>query len=171
MPQRSIRFALALTIALPLLSWSCASSARQRPVEGGPVSTSAGSLAATRKAFEGTWTLESLEVVEAGGARRAVKAGGQLTYDAFGNMTIRGVIDDPALRDKVVLDYTGRITIDPVKHEFYPADLQSDRPADAAAIVAVSPDKVRRYELAGGSFVVTYLDTASNPTAVARWKR
>ena len=61
-----------------------------------------------------------------------MKSGGQLTYDDFGNMTMRGVIEDPALKDSLVLDYTGRITIDNVKHEFYPADLQSDRPVDVS---------------------------------------
>ena len=171
MLQRLLRRTLALSLALPLFTWSCAASSRQRPIEGADVNTGAGSLAAERKAFEGTWRLESLEVVQAGGARRPVKAGGQLTYDAFGNMTVRGVIEDPALRDQLILDYTGRITIDHIKHEFYPADLESDRPAPAAAIDKISPDKVRRYELSGNSFVVTYLDKAGQPTAVARWRR
>jgi hypothetical protein len=172
MPHHTIRPTLVVVIAaLAFTSWACAAAPLEKPIPIGPIETGPQSLTATRKAIEGTWTLESLEVVDAAGARRPVKAGGQLTYDAFGNMTIRGVIEDPSLRDKIVLDYTGRITIDTVKHEFYPANLQSDRPVDAVEIAAISPDKVRRYELSGNSFVVTYLDAQTKPTAIARWKR
>jgi hypothetical protein len=71
-------------------------------------------------------------------------------------MTVRGVIEDPGLKDTPpVLDYTGRITIDAVRHEFYPADLVTDRPVDQRQVVRISPDKVRRYELSGNEFVVT----------------
>jgi len=42
---------------------------------------------------------------------------------------------------------------------------------DPVQIEAVSPDKVRQYELAGDTFTVTYLDAASKPTAVAVWHR
>jgi hypothetical protein len=108
--------------------------------------------------------------VDASGMRRPVKAGGELRYDGFGNMNIRGVIDEPDVKD-VVIDYNGRITIDPVRHEFYPADLASDRPLDATEIAPISPDKVRKYELSANAFVVTYIDATSKPTAVARWRR
>jgi hypothetical protein len=61
---------------------------------------------------EGTWSLASLEVVDASGGRRKVNASGQLSYDVFGNMAVRGVIEDPALRSTLVLDFNGRIVID-----------------------------------------------------------
>lgn len=171
MSHRSADPELALALAALAFAWSCAAGPRPGQIPIGDIESGPGSLTATRKALEGTWTLDSLEVVDAKGARRPVKAGGQLTYDSFGNMTVRGVIEDPALRDTLVLEYTGRITIDNVKHEFYPADLQSDRPVEASDIGPISPDKVRRYELAGNSFVVTYIDKAANPTAVIRWRR
>ena len=122
--------ALALVLATLALAWGCAAAPRRGQIPIGDIESGPGSLTATRKALEGTWTLDSLEVIDAAGVRRPVKSGGQLTYDDFGNMTIRGVIEDPALKGSLVLDYTGRITIDNVKHEFYPADLQSDRPVD-----------------------------------------
>jgi hypothetical protein len=121
--------------------------------------------------LEGRWALDSLEVVDAGGGRRKVKAGGALVYDGFGNMTVRGVVDEPGLKETLVLDFSGRITIDPVKHEFYPADLKFERPFEQADIAPISPDKVRRYELSQTAFVVTYLDATSKPTAVIRWRR
>lgn len=156
---------------LSLTTWGCAAAPRARPLPTTRVDRGPESLEATRRGLEGSWTLVSLEVVDARGGRRPVKASGQLMYDAFGSMTVRGVIEDPGLRDTLVIDYTGRIVIDPVRREFYPADLASNRPVDPGQIAPVSPDKVRRYELSGDSFVVTYLDTSANPTAVIRWRR
>jgi hypothetical protein len=92
-------------------------------------------------------------------------------YDAFGSMNVRGVVEDPALTDTLVIDFQGRIVIDTVRLEFYPADLVTDRPVDPSQIVPISPEKVRRYELSGNSLVVTYLDKSAKPTAVIRWSR
>jgi hypothetical protein len=167
-PPKSLGGALAVIAALGI--GACAGAPRERPLQTGPIETGAGSLNDTRKALEGTWKLASLEVVDRG-ARRPVKAGGELTYDRFGNMTVRGVIEDPRLKDTLVIDYTGRITIDTVRHEFYPADLVTDRPVDQREVVRISPDKVRRYELSGTEFVVTYLDASATPTAVITWRR
>ena len=71
----------------------------------------------------------------------------------------------------IALDYEGKIIIDNVRKQFYPADLESDRPVDPAKIAAIAPDKVRRYELTMDTFVVTYLDAAGKPTAVAKWRK
>ena len=136
-----------------------------------PVDTGANSLEATRQALKGTWTLASLEVVDERGARRAVKAAGQLTYDAYGNMTIRGLVDDPAAKGAVILNYQGRIVIDTVRHQFFPADLVSNKSTDGSQMAPVSPDKVRQYQLSGKYFVVTYLDASGRATAVAQWRR
>jgi hypothetical protein len=168
--RRNLIAAVAVLAAAYLMT-GCAAAPLNKPIEGGPVSTGAGSLEATRKALEGTWSLVSFETVDPRGARRMVMASGRLQYDGFGNMNIRGVIEDPAVRSSIVLDYTGRIVIDPVKHEFRPAALETDRPVEPGQIEAVSPDKVRRYELMGDAFVVTYLDTSAAPTAIARWRR
>jgi hypothetical protein len=70
---------LAVTLALAPAVWlgACAPSARQRPVEGGPVNTGAGSLEATRR-HEGTWTLTK-PVLNQSGQLTAVRAKAQLT--------------------------------------------------------------------------------------------
>jgi hypothetical protein len=47
----------------------------------------------------------------------------------------------------------------------------TDRPVDPDQVVRISPDKVRRYELSGNDFVVTYLDASAKPTAVITWRR
>jgi hypothetical protein len=158
-------------LALALACLGCKAGPTGRPVRTGPVDTGPGSLEATRRTLEGSWTLASLEVVDAGGARRPVKATGQLTYDAFGNMSIRGVIEDAAAKNSLVLDYDGRIIIDTAKQEFYADNLASDRPVDPGKIAPIAADKIRRYELTPNSFAVTYVDASGKPTAVARWRR
>jgi hypothetical protein len=170
--QRSIGLALVLAIAAGAFSASgCAQNNSVRAGRMGAPNTGPGSTTAERKAFEGAWTLVSLEIVNEQGALRPVKASGQLSYDAYSNMTIRGVIEDPEARAPIVLNFEGRIFIDPVKHEFYPADLRTDRPVESSDVRAIAPEKVRRYEISPDSLVVTYLDAAAKPTAVARWKR
>jgi len=167
-------FGLAIVIgvaAAALSATGCAQNNSVRSERIGLANTGPGSLNATRKALEGTWTLESLEMVDAQGARRPVKASGQLTYDAYGNMNVRGVIEDPSERAPIVLDYQGRILIDTAKLQFYPADLASDRPVQPGQAESIAPDKVRKYELTEGTFVVTYLDASAKPTAVAHWRR
>ena len=158
-------------VALVLACGGCKAGPTGRPIRTGPVDTGPGSLEATRRTLEGTWTLSSLEVIGAGGARRPVKATGKLTYDAFGNMSVRSVIEDAALKNSLVLDYDGRIVIDTAKREFYADNLTSDRPADPKQVAPIAADKIRRYELTPDAFVVTYVDVAGNPTAVARWRR
>jgi len=169
----SLRRLVAASGAIAAMSilTACAAAPLEKPIEGGAVNTAAGSLEAERRALEGTWSLVSLETVDQRGARRKVTASGQLSYDGFGNMNIRGVIEDPALVSTVVLDFNGRIVIDPVKHEFRPAALETDRPVDPDSIAPISPDKLRRYQLMGNSFVVTYLNASAAPTAIATWRR
>lgn len=163
---------LILVAACALLLPGCAVKAtpRQKPLETTKVDTGAGSLQATRQALEGTWTLVSLDVIESGVPRR-LPAKGTLTYDAFGNMTIEGRIENDAARTPTLLEYTGRIVIDTTRKQFYPADLVAGRPVDGATLAPVSPDKARRYELTSDTLTVTYMDAASNPTAIANWRR
>jgi hypothetical protein len=59
----------------------------------------------------------------------------------------------------------------PVRHEFHPADLVTDRPVDQGQVARISPDKVRRCELSGNELVVTCLDASATPTAVITWRR
>jgi hypothetical protein len=169
-PRQGWVWATVASLLLPL-SLGCGPTLSVRESRKTPVDEGAGSLEATRRSLQGSWTLVSLEVVDAKGARRPVKANGTLTYDAFGTMSVRGVIEDQAMKDTIVLDFDGRIVIDTVRREFRAADITLDRPVDQDRIAPISPDKVRRYELSGDSFVVTYLDAKSNPTAIASWRR
>ena len=131
MVDRLNRFILATGVAMLMLtSFGCSATMSVRESRRTPVDDGAGSLEETRRNLEGSWALVSLEVVDASGNRRPVKASGQLTYDAFGNMTVRGVIEDAAMKDAIVLDFDGRIVIDTRRREFRAADITPDRPID-----------------------------------------
>jgi hypothetical protein len=177
-PRREARPASRLALAalaailvafVPLAS--CKKAPRQKPMLVGEVNTGAGSLEATRKALEGTWTLVSLNVVDASGAQKPVKAKAQLTYDAYGALTIKGAVEDDPSKSPVLLEYSGRIVIDTQKKQFYPADLVEGRPVDEKRLAAVSPDKARKYEITADTLTITYMDATGKPTAISSWKR
>ena len=112
-PVRSRAIGLAFMIGMTGLAMAAAGCVQPNKVRNerhGLANTGAGSLMETRKALEGSWTLASLEAIDEQGARRPVKASGQLAYDAYSNMTIRATIEDPSLQTPLVLDYQGRIS-------------------------------------------------------------
>lgn len=168
--RRSTRGLMSAGVACALLLPACTATPRAKPIPTTKIDTGPGSLQAARRALEGTWTLVSLDVME-GGAPRRVPASGTLTYDAYGNMTIEGKIDDDPARTPTFLAYRGRIVIDTARKQFYPADLVSGAPVDQSALAPVSPDKARRYEVTADTLTVTYMDAAAKPTAVASWRR
>ena len=70
----------------------------------------------------GTWTLTRFEVLNAAGQLTAVRAKAQLTYDDFGNLSIKGVLEEPlpgqtSIGDAPALAYSGRATIDTARKE------------------------------------------------------
>lgn len=159
------------TAAILAVLAACAGAPRQKPVPMGPVDTGEGSLEAARRELHGSWSLVSLEAVDASGARHPVQASGVLSYDEHGNLKTTGTIDDPRLQNAIPIDFTGRIVIDPVKRVFYPADLVSSEPVDSKQLAPVGLDKVRQYSVTGDTLVVTYLDAAGKPTAVLTWRK
>ena len=167
--RRAVAAATVLIGAIALAS--CTKAPRQKPMLMGDVNAGAGSLEATRKALEGNWTLVSLNVVDASGAQKPVKAKAQLSYDAYGSLTIKGVVEDDPSKTPILLDYSGRIVIDTQKKLFYPADLVENRPVDEQRLAAVAPDKARKYEIAADMLTITYMDAAGKPTAISSWKR
>ena len=113
---------IALMVSSSVALGACAASSRQRPVGMGDVSTGTESLAATRKQLEGTWTLTRFEVADNTGQLITVRAKAQLTYDAYGNLSIRGVLEEPLPGQKTVteapaLAYTGKAVIDTARKE------------------------------------------------------
>lgn len=171
-PSRRLALAALTAVLVALVPLAnCKKAPRQKPMLVGDVNTGAGSLEATRKALEGTWTLVSLSVVDAGGAQKPVSAKGQLTYDAYGNMTIKGAVDDDPSKTPLLLEYTGRIVVDTQRKLFYPAELVGNQPIDQQRLGAVSPDKARKYEITADTLTITYMDKAGKPTAISSWKK
>ena len=161
----------AAIVVLCMSLIGCAASPRQRPLDIGPIETGPGSLTATRKQLEGTWTLKTLQLVDRAGALRTVTAKGNLTYDEFSNMVIRGVVEDESVNGKLALDFTGRIEIDPSRREFRPADLVSKTPASTPYAGPIPLDTVRQYQLTPTTFTVFYFDAAGKSVAIAVWNR
>lgn len=152
---------------------ACAGSPRQRPVRMGPAG---GGLETVRRQFEGKWELVSLERLDASGKATPVDAAGQLTYDAFGNLSVQGEVRDASMRSELgerpaLLNVQGRAVIDTTRQELRILDLSSDRPVDEKMTATVSPDRVRTYQFEGDLLKLTIRDTAGTPTARTTWKR
>jgi hypothetical protein len=152
-------FLLAGTIAGAA---ACAGAPRQRPVKAGPVSTGPDSLEAVRHQLEGTWELVSLQVVAPDGRTVTRPAGGRLTYDAYGNMSMEGSGGDAHL-----ITFEGRAVIDTVRREFRLADVTGSGALPSQA----SPEKVRSYEFDGPLLKTSVKDASGRVTAVVTWRR
>ena len=168
MPGSRVLLVVTRTLALGLLCGAlvavggCSASPRQRPIKVGSVDAGPNSLEAARRQLEGTWDLVSLQVVGADGQAVPRPAGGRMTYDGFGNMSMEGTGADAAL-----VAFSGRAVIDPVKREFRLADLAGSGSLPSQ----VSPEKVRGYEFDGDLLKTSARDASGRVTAVVTWRR
>ena len=165
--------ALVPVIAMIVFPACAEKRARVRPIEGGPVATGAGSLEDTRRQLEGTWSLVSAEVVSAAGVRRGVKASAVMTYDGFGNFSIKGAFEDPAVATEQTsaLSFTGRAAIDVQKQELHLLDLQQSD-ADFAKLPAeMSAARSRAYAFSLNQVTMTVKNAKGQVTAVNTWRR
>lgn len=153
---------------------ACASSRpRQRPVEGGAVNAGPGSLEAVRRQLEGTWNLVSAEVVSAAGARRTVKAQAVLTYDAYGNLSLKGAYEDPAMtaEQAAALNFTGRAVIDTQRQVIRLLDLKQPEGEFAKLPPELAARRERAYAFEGDLLKLTVKDSTGRVTAVNTWRR
>lgn len=155
---------------------ACASSARQRPVEAGPVNTGAGSLEATRRQLEGTWTLNKFEVLNPAGQLVAVRAKAQLSYDAFGNLAIKGVLLEPmpgqtTVTDAPALQYTGKAMIDTAKQELVLVGLDASVKPDPAILAKIGIDARRKYEVTASQLTMSAMDSQGRVTSRATYTK
>ena len=166
--------ALVPVVAMIIFPACAEKRARVRPIDGGPVAAGTGSLEDTRKQLEGTWTLVSAEVVPAaGGARRPVKASAVMTYDGFGNFSIKGAFEDPAVTadQTALLNFAGRAVIDVQKKELRLLDLQQSD-ADFAKLPAeMSAARTRAYAFSLNQVTMTVKNAKGQVTAVNTWRR
>ena len=138
---------LTVAVALTTFAAGCASAPLNKPIQGGPVDTGAGSLEAERRQLQGTWSLLSYELHNAAGVATRVDASAQLTYDDHGNLTVQGHAKDPKARTpnaEAFLNYKGRAVIDPDKHELRLLDVRGNGNTSTETI---NIDAVRHYQI------------------------
>jgi hypothetical protein len=138
------------------------------------VDKGAGSLDAVRKQLEGTWTLVSLETYPETGPAVLTKATGQLTYDQYGNMTLRGSAEGSggasAPDASRYLNLKGRAVIDPATQRLWVVEGRSDL-SEGTLPPSVSADKVRYYEFSGDVLRMSVKDTNGRVTAKVTWRK
>src|SRR5215472_7280756 len=120
---------LLTVLALPCLA-ACPAAPRARPVKMGPTDTGIGSVESERRRLKGTWQLASLQMLSQAGEMLIVQAQGVLTYDDYGNLTMKGTVTGSTDIDPSALNLSGRATIDPDHHTIRILDVESATPDD-----------------------------------------
>jgi hypothetical protein len=161
---------LAATVA-------CSAAPRQRPVEGGPVDTGAGTLTAARKYLEGRWTLESFELRPPGKEPIVLKGQGTLSYDASGNLTMNIRTTDEKTSDLLrasgidirdgVISTEGRTAID-LQNRTLTYVLQGQAPLVKGPLGIERP---RHWVVEGDVLTLTTKDEAGQPLSIGRWRK
>jgi hypothetical protein len=156
---------------------ACSAAPRQRPVEGGPVDTGAGTLTSARKFLEGRWTLESFEVRPPGKAPIMLKGQGTLSYDASGNLTMNIRTTDEKTSDLLraagidiregVISTEGRTAIDLQNHTLT-YFLQGQKPLIKGPLGMERP---RHWVVEGDMLTLTTKDDAGQPLSIGRWRK
>jgi hypothetical protein len=153
----------------------CAAAPRERPIELGPVDQGPGTLAYVRRQLEGSWDLVTLEVRNASGGMTPAKAKAVLTYDAYGNMQVRGKLNE-ALPDAATplassaIEYSGQIVIDPRKNEFRMTEQQATAlDKDVKSVLRLS--RVRRYELTADTLKIHVMDEGNAVVATTTFRK
>jgi hypothetical protein len=176
MKTRSLLSAVLIGAALVATS-ACSAAPRQRPVEGGPVDTGAGTLTSARKFLEGRWTLESFEVRPPGKAPITLKGQGTLAYDASGNLTMNSRPTDEKTSDLLraagidirdgVIATEGRTAIDMQNHTLT-YFLQGQKPLIKGPLGMERP---RHWVVEGDVLTLTTKDDAGQPLSIGRWRK
>ena len=159
-----------MAVAVSCLA-GCEAAPRARPVKMGPVDTGANSVEAVRRQLKGTWHLVSLDVYSADGEKHPAQATGTLTYDEFGNMTIRGKVTGGAKIEEADLNLSGRVTIDPGTRMLRFGGITADTPDERRLDPKLDPAHVRYYEFDGDLLKTTTKDASGATTATITWQK
>jgi hypothetical protein len=154
---------------------ACAAKPREMPLRTDRVEEGAGTLESVRRQLEGTWDLQSFETYPAPGKTVTQKARAVLTYDAYGNMTIDGRLEQagdasPAAASRAAefLSYKGRIVIDVASQQLRVVGAEGDTaklPAEASTNLA------RKYAFQGDVLTLSMVDPKGQTTARTTWKK
>jgi hypothetical protein len=167
---------LLLTGAMLALaaSLACQAQPRQRPLDVGPVASGPGTIEFERRRLLGTWQLERFEVINPAGSPTVVKAQAVLSYDEYGNLSVRGKLLEPlpgaTAIEHALLDYNGPIVLDPPKQQFRLGAVKMEG-IDPTLESTIDPSFVRKYELTDTTLRISYINASGNPTATASFGR
>jgi hypothetical protein len=149
----------------------CSAAPRQRPVKMGPAETN---VESARRQLQGLWDLVSLDLFpKPGAAAVPVKAQAVLSYDEFGNLSMKGKVAEESRRDPTTgafLDYSGKAVIDVTSQQLRLTGVSGNNPVEDAP-AELSFKSVRKYSIEGDLLKVSTVDTQGNITATSVWKR
>jgi hypothetical protein len=170
--QKQFTVVLVAFVAATTLG-ACAAAPLHSPMRMGPVDAGAGSLESVRRQLSGSWDLVSLTAFQPpSGNAVDVKASAVLTYDDYGNLTMKGARTD-AGRDPAttaLLDYSGRAVIDVANQQLHLQSISGSGASDPTG-AEVFLASVRRYAFEGELLKISTIDAKGNTTATAVWKR
>jgi hypothetical protein len=170
MRSRLVLLLLAV-LALPWVT-GCPAAPRARPVKMGPTDTGIGSVESERRRLKGTWQLASLQMLSQSGEMLVVQAQGVLTYDDYGNLTMKGTVTGSTDIDPAALNLSGRAAIDPDRHTIRILDVTAATPDDKRVDPSIDPKHVRHYEFVNDNELkTTVVNADGKTTASATWKR
>jgi len=165
-----------VVVASCCLMTACAASERQRAISAGPVESGPGTVGAIRQQLAGTWTLTKFEVLNAAGQLTPVGAKAQLTYDTFGNLSIKGVLTEPLPGQKTVTDapalmYTGRAVIDAAKQELVLMGVDKSVEPDPSIVAKIAMDARRKVTVTATDLTVPAMDAQGKVVSRASYKK
>jgi hypothetical protein len=174
-PRVSAALGAAIVASTCLMS-ACAASERQRAISAGPVESGPGTVSATRAQLAGTWTLTKFEVLNAAGQLTPVRAKAQLTYDTFGNLSIKGVLEEPLPGQKTVTDapalmYTGRAVIDAPKQELVLMGVESSVEPDPSIVAKIAMDARRKFTVTATDLTISAMDAQGKVISRATYRK
>ena len=165
-----------VVLILGVLAAGCGPAAGERPIQGGPVDTGAGTLTAARTYLEGRWVLESFEVYPGGSPPITLKGAGTLVYDQFGNLTMDIQADEASsdvlrgagidIRDGVI-STAGRTAVD-MQNRTLTYVLEGQAPLIRGPLGMHRP---RYWVVEGDRLILTTKDESGKPLSVGRWRR
>jgi hypothetical protein len=123
-----------------------------------------------RNRLRGEWELASLTTHVGSGYPVRWDAGGQLTYDGFGNW--RSHLERHEARREVLLDFSGRGIIDPAKHVIQFEDVERRADSTGALPPILGPPHPHRYVFTrSGGLTTNVLDENGHAIATLVWRR
>jgi hypothetical protein len=175
MALRSASIVLLLGTALFGIT-GCAAAPLNKPMEGGPANTGAGTVTAAREYLRGRWSLESFDLYLPGKPPATLKGSGTITYDEFGNlrMDIRADRDASDLLSAAgvelgkdgVISSDGRTAVDMQNRTL--TYFIEGQPVGTGPFALNRP---RYWQVQGNVLTLTTKGDGGQPLSISRWKK